>query len=252
MASEIDLFDKDKIQLIKDTICKGATNDEFKIFLHACQRTGLDPFMRQIWLVKRWDSNLKRETMTLQAGIDGLRLIADRSKKYAPGRATEFTYDQDGKLKSATAFVMKLTEDGKWHEVQAQVFWSEYAAVKKDGSLTGMWENKGHTMLSKVAESHALRRAFPADLSGIYSKDEMEAADNPIIETQEVEVISPTISEDQVTEIEFLLEECGQEYKTKVLNGLRAAYKIDDLKKLTPELYTRIAKAAREKSSQNN
>ena len=68
------------LQLLKDTICKGITDGEVKLFMHQCERLGLDPFARQIYPVKRWDSSLKRTSMTIQTGIDGYRLIADSCK----------------------------------------------------------------------------------------------------------------------------------------------------------------------------
>ena len=81
-----EMFNEKHKQLIKDTYFKGSSSEEFELFIHVCRRTGLDPAFRQIHPVSRWDSKLKRNTLTFQVGIDGFRLIAERTGKYAPGR----------------------------------------------------------------------------------------------------------------------------------------------------------------------
>lgn len=176
-------FDDKKMQLLRDTICKSANEDEFQLFAHACKRTGLDPFMRQVYMVPRWDNQLKRNAMTIQTGIDGYRLIADRTGKYCPGKESTFIYKQDGSLLYATSFVKKLTNDGTWHEISSSAYWDEYCQKTKDGNPSAMWAKMPHVMLAKVAEALALRKAFPADLSGIYTSDEMQQA--------EIEVTTP-------------------------------------------------------------
>lgn len=194
--------DEAKIDLIKRTVCKGSTNDELHLFIHACKRTGLDPFMRQIYAVKRWDGALKREVMQIQTGIDGYRLIADRTGKYAPGKETVFSYSSDGKLVSSTAYVKKQTPDGTWHEISSTAYFDEYVCLNKDRAPNIMWATKGHIMLSKCAEACALRKAFPAELSGIYTKEEMEQADSGKEKIEKVEVKLPEPSEQ--TDVEFV------------------------------------------------
>lgn len=152
-----------KRALIKSMYAKDCTDDEFEVFLFTCKRLGLDPRAKQIYAIKL------QGKMTFQIGIDGLRLVAERTGKYAPGRETNYVYDKDGKLFSATAYVKKLVND-TWHEVPATAYMAEYST----GQAT--WKTKPHIMLGKCAESLALRKAFPMELSGVHSTEEMEQA----------------------------------------------------------------------------
>jgi phage recombination protein Bet len=185
-------FSPEKVELLKRTICRGATNDELELFIHACRRTGLDPFMKQIHAVKRWQDG--REVMAIQTGIDGYRLIADRSDRYVPGREPTFAYDDEGRVLSATAHVKKRASDGTWHEISATAHYDEYVGRKKGGEPNKMWAEKPHIMLAKCAEALALRRAFPAELSGVYTSEEMDQAGPPTPQpepTVEGEVVEP-------------------------------------------------------------
>lgn len=195
---------EDKIKLLKNTICKGASDNELELFIHACKRSGLDPFMKQIHAVKRptYNASTKsyEEQMSIQTGIDGYRLIAERTGRYAPGKAPTFQYDSNGNMISATAYVKKQTPDGTWHEISGEAFYEEYVARKKDGTPQSMWQ-KPHIMLAKCAEALALRKAFPADLSGLYTKEEMDQASNP-----RVEAIDETVEVRPTVDLEPLLE----------------------------------------------
>jgi phage recombination protein Bet len=173
-------LDAEQVDLVKRTICKGATDDELSMFLHQCRRTGLDPFSQQIHAVKRWDSDARREVLSIQVGIAGLRLVAERTDRYAPGREPTFAYDGDRRLVAATAYVKKLA-GGSWHEVASTAHYAEYVQTKKDGSVTKFWSRMPHVMLAKCAEAQALRRAFPMELSGLYTSDEM-AVESPAVE----------------------------------------------------------------------
>lgn len=180
-------FTGDQVELIKSTICVGGTDDELKLFMMQCHRTGLDPFARQIYALKRWNGQQKREVMTVQTSIDGFRLIAERTGNYAPGSEPTFRRD-DGQL-VATAYVKKWVR-GEWHTVAAEAYWDEYVQLTKDGKPTHMWAGKPRIMLAKCAEALALRKAFPQELSGLYTSDELGHADATV--TVEATPAKPT------------------------------------------------------------
>lgn len=172
------VLNAEQIELVKRTVADGATNDELALFLHTAKRTGLDPLARQIHFIrrKRWnkDKGAWDWVGSIQTGIDGYRLIADRTNRYAPGDIVLKGSPPD---MEATASVKKLVGD-TWHEIKATAYWTEYCQSDKEGKPMGLWAKMPRLMLGKCAEALALRRAFPAELSGIYTHEEMAQADS--------------------------------------------------------------------------
>ncbi len=230
--NELAQFNPEQVALIKNYLCKGINDDELKLFQAVCKKTGLDPFMKQIYAVKRKDQ------MTIQTSIDGYRLIAERTGRYCPGRESTYVYDGD-KLVYATSYVKKQTADGTWHEVAASAYFDEY----KPAYSNQFWDSKKHIMLAKCAESLALRKAFPNELSGIYSDDEMQQATNPAIET--------FISLQQYEELSDLLSKCTTEYQTKFKSWLVERKNIPSLQSLPLSCYENIKTRLTEKAQEN-
>ncbi|MDN5687083.1 MAG: phage recombination protein Bet [Brachybacterium sp.] len=142
-------------------------------FLAHCQRTGLDPIARQIYAICR------KGRWGIQVSIDGARLIAERSGKYAGQTPVEWTADgqtwtQVWLDKNAPAAARVGVHRSDFKEPLFAV--ANFAAYNAGGP---MWQKMPALMVGKCAEMLALRKAFPQDLSGLYSTEEMDQAGQP-------------------------------------------------------------------------
>jgi phage recombination protein Bet len=163
----------EQLNLITRTVAQGATKDELTMFLHVAKKSKLDPFLRQIHFVKRAGK------ATIQVGIDGYRAIADRTNQYAGNSEPVYEYTPENFLKKATVTVYRFVNNQKC-EFTGSALWDEYCPQKGQDF---MWQKMPHVMLAKVAETIALRKAFPNDLAGLYTQEEMAQSNQTIEET---------------------------------------------------------------------
>lgn len=180
-------FSQEQIALIKRMVCVGASDDELKLFLNFAARTGLDPLAKQIYCIER---NAKRgdrwvKTHEPMVAIDGFRLVAQRTGKYR-GQVGPFWCGRDGEWREVwledgpplaarigvlhADFVQPLHRTAKY---------DSYVQKNREGLPRNLWASMPDVMIAKCAEALALRAAFPQELSGLYTFDEMAQAGIP-------------------------------------------------------------------------
>lgn len=182
-SSDIAWTDEQK-RLVQSTIAPGCTPDELRLFAYHCQRTGLDPFSKQIYAIKRGGR------MTIQVSIDGLRSIAERTGELAGSQ--RFWCGPDGEWKEVwlsaqppAAAKCVIYRKGCSYPFVGVALFRDYNAGQ------GLWTKMPSVMLGKCAEAQALRSGFPADLSGLYSSEEMDQADAKPIDVSSTVAIAP-------------------------------------------------------------
>ena len=251
MSKELTEFgmNQDRVDLIKRTFFKGSTDDELKLFLHVAAKTGLDPMLRQIYAVKRWDSQSQKETTTFQTSIDGLRLIAERSGKYA-GQLGPYWCGDDGVWKDVwiskdmpTAAKVGILRNDFKEPLWGVAKYQSYYQTKKDKTPNTFWTKMADVMVAKVAESLAIRKAFPQEVSGLYSDEEMDQAG----EVKEERALSKSV--DHMTKdlsTKDLKEVVEKSAPAKVAQQEKSSYQILNIPPANPEQIEKIKEVAKQ------
>ncbi len=224
-------WDDKQLSALKQLGLQEASAGDLGVFLHFCQRTGLDPFARQIYMIGR------AGRFTIQASIDGLRLVAQRSGKYG-GQTPTFWCGEDGVwvdvwLEKTPPAAAKV---GIYHQDWREPLWAtakfDSYAVAYNGKLSGLWAKMPDLMIAKCAEALALRKAFPQDLSGIYSAEEMEQMEVSAAPLQPVKQITNEVIKEtkEVADIKKYLDDIEKANTQTELEALKPA--LTEIKKV--------------------
>ena len=153
-------YNPQQIQLIRDMCAKDCTDNEFLLLMQLAKTYQLDPFAKQIWAVKYGNN-----PAAIFCGRDGFLAIAHRSGKF-DGMESGTRKDGDDLVGWCRVYRKDMSRP-----FEVEVSLSEYSTGKN------LWLTKPKTMIVKVAESHALRRAF--GISGLYAPEEIDTGDRP-------------------------------------------------------------------------
>lgn len=170
-------FSKPQMEILRRTVASGVTPEEFYFFLEVCKARGLNPFNREIYAIPR------EGKMTIQIGIDGLRLLAERSGKYR-GQLGPFFCDSDGVWKEEwiddgppVAAKVGIKRPDFDETMWAVARYKSYVQCKGDGSPTKSWVKFPDILLAKCAEALCIRKTYPAEVAGLYVNEEMMQGD---------------------------------------------------------------------------
>ena len=160
-------YNQQQIQLIRDMCARDCTENEFLLLMQMARTYQLDPFAKQIWAVK-----YPNAPAAIFCGRDGFIAIAHRNGNFDGMESGTRTDENDELIGWCRVYRKDMS-----HPFVVEVPFSEYVQRNKQGEVTKFWREKPKTMITKVAESHALRRAF--GISGLYSPEEIDTGDRP-------------------------------------------------------------------------
>lgn len=155
------------------------TMQEVMMFINLCQHNGLDPWLKEAYLIKYGS-----EPATIVAGKDAFTKRAEGNEQFNGYEAGVILWNEEtgdiiyrkGSFKLPNEVLVggyaEVWRKDRDHSYRSEVSLDEYIGKKKDGSPTMIWRTKPTTMIRKVALVQALREAFPGTLGGMYSAEE--------------------------------------------------------------------------------
>lgn len=194
---------EEKIKVIKNTIAKGATNDELELFLYICGRYNLDPFLKEIYFFKssgKQDNVISRDGY-LKVAMTSPMYDGMQSQVVREGDAFEINthmYEVKHKFGAKRGAIL-----GAWAKVEHKqrkpvIVYVDFKEYRRRGHKA--WDKYPSAMIQKVAEVFALRRQF--NIAGVVAREEI---DFPGDRTQ-MQIPSPTDYELEQRNAGFLEE----------------------------------------------
>lgn len=182
------------------------TMPEFKMFTELCKVRGLNPFLREAYLIKYSDS----QPASIVVGKDAILKRAVLNAKYNGMKSGIYVINEDGEeiKRTGTFKLPNETLVGGWAEVfrkdwdnsiESSVSLEEAIQRKGNGEPNSNWTKQPATMIEKVAKVRALREAFVEDLGGMYEAEEMNV-DLPEIREEDKIIQQDDIEEASVKE----------------------------------------------------
>jgi phage recombination protein Bet len=216
-------FNQRQIDVMRKTVAAGTSPEDFALFLEVCKHRRLNPFAREIYAIVRSGK------MTIQVSIDGFRKLAERSGKYRGQLGPQFCGEdgvwKDEWLKKTPPVAAKV---GVLRADFDQPVWAvaRYEAYVQPSSPT--WQKMPDIMVAKCAEALALRKAFPDEMSGLYTHEEMTQAGKPDVPLPSVRQYQP---ESAVVETTAVEGEVSQNPKPEQAEDMSDIPSVKDLQK---------------------
>ena len=238
-------------EIVKKYLVNGdadkVTDQEIMMFIQMCRYQGLNPFLREAYLIKFGNS-----PATLVTGKDTFTKRAAKSEKCAGYEAGVIVQKQDGSIEQRKGSLVLPDEKlvGGWARVyrkdwkvpmEVTVSLQEYQRHNNKGELMRNWKEMPATMIRKVALVQALREAIPEEFGGLYSPEEMPVDTTKLDETA-IEVPFE-VQEETPEQKEEKTEEKASERQIKLIHQLKNELGIDE------EGYRKALKAYYNKNS---
>lgn len=171
--------------LVESTFPGAKSVNSVILALAYCKSRNLDPFKKVVHIVPIWDKERKCMVDTVWPGIAEYRTTAFRTGEYAGhdeiqhGPIVEKTWDDEGREIAlrfpewAQLTVYRMVAGVRCQFPGPRVYWLETYASKKNDAPNQMWSERPIGMLDKCAEAAALRGAFPEELGGEITAEEV-------------------------------------------------------------------------------